>query len=174
MERELLLLGLLRHHNMHGYQLHEFINRNLASCTDMKKPTAYNLLEKMAEQGWLAVHESEDSESNRPPRRVYALTASGEAAFQRLLRENLSAFYPATFSGSIGLAFIDALPRAEALSLLRQRREMMNASLEAIDSAPAHEGSLNLVIDHQKHHLRSEVDWLDRLIVQLSKYLPDQ
>lgn len=29
MERELVLLGLLRRTDMHGYQLHEFINQNI-------------------------------------------------------------------------------------------------------------------------------------------------
>ena len=50
MERELLLLGVLRQGEMHGYQLHDFIERSLAFCTDLKKPTAYFLLDKMGSQ----------------------------------------------------------------------------------------------------------------------------
>ena len=35
MERELLLLGFLRRENMHGYKLNEFIERDMAACTDL-------------------------------------------------------------------------------------------------------------------------------------------
>ncbi|MBL8155487.1 MAG: helix-turn-helix transcriptional regulator, partial [Anaerolineae bacterium] len=64
MDRELLLLGLLRREDMHGYQLHEFINQNMASCIDLKKPTAYYLLDRMAESGWISA--SAVQEGSRP------------------------------------------------------------------------------------------------------------
>jgi len=54
MNRELLLLGLLRQSEMHGYKIIEFIERDLAICTDLKKPTAYFLLDKMAQNGWIS------------------------------------------------------------------------------------------------------------------------
>lgn len=53
MERKLLLLGILRQQEMHGYQLYEFIERDLAACTNLTKPTAYYLLNKMAEDNWI-------------------------------------------------------------------------------------------------------------------------
>ena len=48
MDDKLLLLGILRRQEMHGYQLFEFIDRDLAACTNLKKPTAYYLLNRMA------------------------------------------------------------------------------------------------------------------------------
>ena len=51
MERELLLLGFLRREQAHGYRLNEFIEREMTACTDIKKPTAYFLLDKMAHEG---------------------------------------------------------------------------------------------------------------------------
>jgi DNA-binding PadR family transcriptional regulator len=39
-------LGLLRQASMHGYQLLDFIERYLSTCTDLKKPTAYLALER--------------------------------------------------------------------------------------------------------------------------------
>ncbi len=168
MERELLLLGLLRREDMHGYQLHEFINGNLASCTDMKKPTAYYLLDKMAERGWIVVTKEEQVETNRPPRRVYQITPQGEAAFQKLLRENLAAYHPATFAGNIGLAFMESLPDSEAQTLLNQRREILAAELALMQSAPHHGGTMQLVIDHQVHHLSAELSWLDSVLARLA------
>lgn len=161
-ERELLLLGLLRQGAMHGYQLHDFIERNLAFCTDLKKPTAYVLLDKMQANGWVAVREAR--EGNRPQKRVYSLTPAGEEAFQRLLRENLGAFIAAKTGSDIGLAFIDALPRAEALRLLNQRRAALSAQLAEFEAVPQHQGSYQLLIDHQLHYLRGELQWLDKVI----------
>lgn len=169
MERELLLLGLLRMKDMHGYQLHEFINRNLASCTDLKKPTAYHLLDRMTAQGWLTVSDAESAEGNRPSRRIYQLTDAGEEAYQRLLRENLANYHPATFTGTIGIAFLDSLPRAEAVTLLTLRRAHMADALSILLTAPDHGGSMHLVIEHQIHHLKSELDWLDSVLDQLGK-----
>ena len=72
MERKLLLLGILHRHEMHGYQLFEYIDQGLSACTDLTKPTAYYLLNKMAEDGWIT--EEQVQEGNRPPRKVYHLT----------------------------------------------------------------------------------------------------
>jgi len=165
MERKLLLLGLLRQQEMHGYQLYEFIERDLSSCTDLKKPTAYYLLNKMAQEGWMS--EEQTQEGNRPPRTVYRLTPKGEDAFLGLLRDNLSSFMPANFPGDAGLAFLDALDAEEAIGLLSQRRLAMLSTLEELRSVPGHHGSQQLVVEHQARHLKAELEWLDEVIDQL-------
>ncbi len=165
MERKLLLLGLLRQQEMHGYRLFEFIDRDLSACTDIKKPTAYYMLNKMAEDGWIAEEEMQDG--NRPPRRVYSLTEKGEAAFQRLLRQNLSEYSPVYFPGDIGLAFLDSLEPQKALELLEQRRQNLAKSLLDLQGAPEHSGSLQLVLEHRARHLADELAWLDEVIERL-------
>lgn len=166
MDRELLLLGLLRREDMHGYQLHEFINQNLSSCVDLKKPTAYFLLDKMAEAGWILEVEEQQA-GNRPARHVYHLTPEGEAVFQRLLRENLSTYHSPRFPSDIGLAFLDALKPSEAITLLNRRRDSIAAELANAMAVPAHPGSSQLVIEHLVRHLRTEIDWLDEVIARL-------
>jgi DNA-binding PadR family transcriptional regulator len=166
MERELLLLGLLRQARMYGYQLHEFIERDLATCTDLKKPTAYFLLDKMAKQGLIS--ETEEREGNRPPRRVYQITPEGERFFQRLLRENLGGYSMTRFTGDVGLAFADALSAGEVLELLGQRRAALAADLAAARAVPRHEGTLQLVIDHRIVHLEAELGWLDEVIARFA------
>jgi DNA-binding PadR family transcriptional regulator len=44
MEYKLLLLGLLKSAEMHGYQLHETIEDHLGNSAQLKKPTLYKLL----------------------------------------------------------------------------------------------------------------------------------
>lgn len=169
MDRELLLLGLLRRGDTHGYQLHEFINRYMASCVDLKKPTAYYLLERMAAVGW--VTRTDQQAGGRPPRRVYAITPAGEEAFQRLLRQNLAAHQPAYFTGDIGLAFMDALPPAEARAHLLARRAALEADIASLADAPPHAGTLQLMLDHRARHLAAERAWLDTVLAQLDQLL---
>lgn len=167
MYRELLLLGVLRQRQMHGYELHEFINRDLAFCTDIKKPTAYHLLQKMAEQGWIVEIPESNPPTNRPPRTVYQLTDKGESVFLDHLRTNLATYAPSYFNGDVGIAFIEALPAEEACSLLEQRKIDLQHALQAISHphAEAHgKGGMFLIIEHQKRHLQAELDWLDTVI----------
>ncbi len=167
MERELLLLGLLQEEGRHGYELHDFIEKYMQSCVELKKPTAYYLLEKLAKGGY--VTETVEQSGNRPARRVYKLTKEGEDHFQLLLRENLRQYIPVRFANLVGLAFLDNIVPAEAIPLLRQRRESMAILLADAETAPAHLGAFQLLIDHQVAHLRAELDWLDAVIDHLNQ-----
>jgi DNA-binding PadR family transcriptional regulator len=167
MESKLLLLGLLRQHGMHGYQLYEFIERDLSICTDLKKSTAYFLLGRMAEDGW--IEETQAQEGNRPPRRVYTLTELGEVEYQRLLRQNLADYAPAFFDGDTGLAFIDSLDPQVGRDMLMGRRQHMANALADLEAVPDHAGSLQYVVDHRRHHLQAELEWLDALLMRLEQ-----
>ncbi len=162
-----MLLGLLRQHKMHGYELHGFIENAMYVCVDLKKATAYFLLDKMAAAGWIEVNEHR--EGNRPLRKVYQLTDAGEAKFQELLRENLSQFSEMKAAGDVGLAFLDTLSPAEAQHFLQLRRAALQEQIAITDQAPPHAGSLQLVLDHRRHTLQSELVWLDGMIATLGK-----
>jgi DNA-binding PadR family transcriptional regulator len=169
MNRELLLLGLLRQADMHGYKLIEFIERDLSLCTNLKKPTAYFLLDKLAQKGWILW--TEEREGNRPPRRIYQITPEGEKQFQRLLREALRQVEPVKFSDDIPLAFAGDMPREELLELLAGRRAGLQEALEAVQRTPPHPGLFQLLIDHQRVHLQSELHWLDEVMERIRSKL---
>lgn len=165
MENELLILGLLRRQEMHGYQITELIDRNLSVCTDLKKSLAYFLLDKMAGEGWISFEETR--EGKRPVKRVYRLTDKGEAEFQRLLRENLAGYHQATFGSDTGVAFIDTLPADEAAQLLRQRLLLIQQMQESIRDHPHRTGPIAWVVEHQQRHLAAEADWVATLIKRI-------
>jgi len=167
MDRELLLLGLLRSQEMHGYQLHEVIDSHLGMSVQLTKPTAYRLLSTMAEDGWVSYREAQ--EGNRPPRRVYAITPQGEGVFQRLLCENLANYQSIDLTCHIGLAFLDELSTKEALPLLCKRRAGMEETLESMRTLGEHPGSLQLMLEHQTHQLIAELDWLDTIIARIQE-----
>jgi DNA-binding PadR family transcriptional regulator len=166
MERKLLLLGMLRMHEMYGYQLNEFIDSHLGASVQLKKPTAYNLLNKMADDGWITYRE--EQAGNRPPRRVYVITPEGEVAFQKILRESLADYKPTEFRSDIALIFLDLLPSDEAGSLLEKRRAIVEGLLEPIHTHREHHGgSMQLMIEHQIRHLTTELAWIDEVIEQI-------
>ncbi|MBV7328501.1 PadR family transcriptional regulator [Chloroflexi bacterium TSY] len=171
MERKLLLLGLLRNQEMHGYRLNEHLESQAAMPIRLKKPTAYNLLAKMEQDGWVTFRV--EQEGNRPPRRVYEITTEGEEAFQALLRDELGSYTPAEFPSVVSLTFLDLVPQQEAKSLLTQRRKQIEARLDEINivyqdkAAAAHSGSMNVPFKYMQQHYEGELKLLDELLQHL-------
>lgn len=163
MNRQLLLLGLLLRQEMHGYQINELVDRQMAFCVDLKRSTAYYLLDKLRRAGY--VSEEVERSGNRPERRVYRITPDGEIYFQRLLRHNLATYEPPTYAEDIGVIFKGHLPPAEAARLLQARRAAVaahRAQLEALRATlPADHQA---VIEHHLLHVDADLAWLDRLI----------
>jgi DNA-binding PadR family transcriptional regulator len=147
---------------MHGYQLNEVIDSHMGMSVFLKKATAYDLLKKMVDDGWVTC--TEEQVGNRPTRRVYDITSEGEAVFQQMLRESLADYHPTEFPSDISLAFLDVLPADEALPLLNKRRAVIENLVEAVATDEHHSGSFHLVIEHQRRHLATELAWLDEVI----------
>jgi DNA-binding PadR family transcriptional regulator len=167
MERQLLLLGLLRAQKMHGYQLNEFLERRWDFVTDLKPSTAYYLLDKLAGDGYVQVQT--EQVGNRPPRRVYELTPAGEARFLELLRANLAGRTAPVYADEIGLSFMDALPRSEVQGFLAQKRQLLQVELDRLagmEMTLRAGGSeqVYLALDHHLTLLRAELTWLENLL----------
>lgn len=164
MDRELLLLGILRREAMHGYRLVEIIETELRACTDLKKPTAYFLLGKLARAGLIT--RTRTREGKRPPKWVYRLTPKGEEAFQSLLRQNLAAFNPPKYPGSVGLAFLRALAPEEWRSLLSQRLQAIRDHASARVRSDLADALSAQVASHEHHQLQAEAAWLSAFLAE--------
>ena len=166
-ERSLFLLGILMAQSAHGYRIHDFIEKNLAPLTDMKKATAYALLERMSRSGLVTVHT--EQEGNRPPRKVYSITAKGRAQFYNLLRQNLARADTPIYKGDAGLLFLDHLPREEAATGLQMRLDHLLQQADRLRDAARHHRSAGvaLSIDHRLLHMEVEIDWLTRFLERL-------
>lgn len=163
MERKLLLLGLLRGSDMYGYQLNEIIDTHMGTSVHLTRPTAYRLLNQMADDGWVTFHE--EREGNRPTRRVFTVTEEGERIFQERLRTCLADYTHPDYQSAICMAFLDQIEASEAIPLLEERLGKLDMLLESLAADDAHEsGSIQLVIDHHKRLLRAELDWVQEII----------
>lgn len=165
MEKKLLLLGVLRGHAMHGYQMNEILAQDAGIGMTLKKANAYQLLNKMAADGWVTHHE--EQEGNRPPRRVYAIAPAGEAAFQRLLRESLTTYAAPQMPSVIAYNYLDELPADEVATLLRKRRQLIDERFQQLDTVPPKMLQAHLGIVYLHRFYTAELEWLDEIISEL-------
>jgi DNA-binding PadR family transcriptional regulator len=154
------LLGLLRRRAAHGYKLNDLLGRELEFLIDLKKPTAYLVLDRLSQEGYVSAEA--EREGNRPERRVYRITPKGNAHFLELLRENLATFNPPHFPDEIGLDFLDALPAEEARELLRRRLAVAEERLASFrPQVEIHRGiPAQLVLEHYVAHLETDRAWI--------------
>jgi DNA-binding PadR family transcriptional regulator len=153
--------------SQHGYQINEFIERNLGRVSDMKKATAYSILKRLNQNGYVEV--TVEQEGNRPPRQIYAITPSGERKFGELLRCTLASVDNVTPSGDIGFMFIDHLSPDEAVRLLEERLGKVEEHLRTLTALPQHgHGSgVDLSIRHRLALLNCDKEWLLRTIEEM-------
>lgn len=167
-ERKLFILGLLRMTEMHGYMLNAHIGG--ISPVSLKKPTVYNLLERMERDGWIK-HRGEATGDRQ--RKVYSVTESGEQAFFRLLRKQLKDFSMNEASNLVSLSFLDALPVKEALALLKEKRRSLleyRKSFMSYDnehSDDPHDGSMRYPIEYAMRTADLDLTFIDEIIVSL-------
>jgi DNA-binding PadR family transcriptional regulator len=167
-QRSLILLGLLMSQSQHGYQINEFIERNLSAVTDMKKPTAYATLDKLSQNGYIDIQL--EQEGNRPTRKVYSINENGKQYFYQLLLDNLSSTERVNYKGDIGLMFIDFLPLEKTIPALEERLNNSRKLLENMKQTPSHgeKSGVNLAVEHKITMLEAEVGFLERSIRNLS------
>lgn len=164
-ERKLLLLGLLRQTEMHGYVLNAHLQGMVP--ISLKKPTAYNLLERMEQDGWVDHREEFTGDRSR---KVYSVTESGERAFARLLREQLGTYIHPELPGLVSMRFSDDLDASEALDLLSKRRaELSEYRASLISDGESHgdelhSGSSYHVIEYVRRLADLEARFLDEVI----------
>ncbi|MBS4194137.1 PadR family transcriptional regulator [Lederbergia citri] len=172
--RSLLLLGLLMTDSQHGYQIHDFIEKNLPFISNMKKATAYSLLDKLSKEGLIDV--TVEFDGNRPPRKVYSINELGRKQFYQLLVKNVSSAESIFYESDIGLMFLDYLPLQEAIQSLQEKYEMLKDKYNSITHLSIHECSSGVMIamNHKKRMLEADLLFIKETIQQLSERLQQE
>lgn len=126
----LILLALLRDKPMHGYELQQLIqNSRMDTWTNLLSGSIYYALNKMEQEGLLRT-EAEERTGARL-RKIYAITEAGEDMFQQMLRQSLTILPHSVKSDfSLGLIWIQHLPKEESIPLLQQNLQQLEETLE--------------------------------------------
>lgn len=171
MERQLLLLGVLRAQKMHGYLLNDFLEKHYDFVTDLKPSTAYYLMDRLAADGFVTMHE--EQVGNRPQRRVYEITAKGEAYFLELLRANLRGRAKPVYGDEVGLAYFRDLPIEEVRGYLAEKCEALRRELDHLrnaESALAGGGNqpVYLTLNHHITLVEADLRWWEHLLEEVA------
>lgn len=165
MERDLVLLGVLRQGAMHGYRIADIVENELGGAVELKRSTTYYLLERLAKEGHLKRHRV--PAGKRPTRYVYELTEKGQDRFFELLRLNLEEPSEVRFADDAGLAFLDELDPSEAARLLAHKLATLKEALQAVPKNRAADAEADLLSAHQASFLAEEIAWVEHVIEKL-------
>jgi DNA-binding PadR family transcriptional regulator len=131
-----VILGLVRKEPRSGYEIKAVVDKSTRFFWAASYGQIYPELKRLAEAGLVV---GVDSPTGGRRRTVYEITADGEAELKAWLR-----LPPVTFEmreeGLLKLFFAGALPRREAVEILRTmraHREAVNAQLRAMEDEKA-------------------------------------
>lgn len=168
----LLVLGLVRAHGRtHGYPLGlELQSWGASEWANTKWGSLYHALRQLTKRGMLRSFENAQGE-NGQSRTEYEITDKGEIEFFTLLRDALRTPEFHLDSLCAALAMLTALPREEAIALLRERLEALEARRRKIgqdlDGETADTGSMPELFGLWSRETDTAIDWTRGLIERL-------
>jgi len=122
-----MVLGLLQRGPRHGYELHQIVVAHGAIYADLKKPTLYHLLERLARAGCVDLRTEDGARGPRGERLVYSITRHGQAEFQRLLQDLVTRYTPEHIAVEMAMSFLAYAPPGRAIEWLQARQANIEA-----------------------------------------------
>ena len=119
MEKELVLLGLLKEGPRHGYELKRIVDEKISTFAPISAGSIYYTLKGLAKDGLVSM--TRKRKGRYPEKEVYRITKKGEGKFKELLKEtcfNIKRLYR---SMDIVLYFMNYLKPEEVIRGLRNR-----------------------------------------------------
>jgi DNA-binding PadR family transcriptional regulator len=178
---EYALLGLISLAPMSGYDVHRAFDTTPLAHFSSSLGAIYPALRRLERRGLLKARLDRATEAN--PRRVFSITAAGEAALQAWVRR------PVTREELIGtgrplLRFGLAggrLTRTEAVTYLREWGRVLDAYLEelrghqaAMEAQPPVRPHSMLALEHGIWGFECQRRWIDYAIAQVRSRKPDR
>ncbi|MBB6171623.1 DNA-binding PadR family transcriptional regulator [Nocardiopsis mwathae] len=167
----LLVLGVVRTHGRaHGYLVRsELLTWGADGWANIKWGSIYHALRQLAKQGLLTAIEDADAAG----RTDYEITEKGDAEFLRLLRGALRESADRPDMLGAGVAFLPALARQEAIALLTERLEGLEADRAEVDGALGYPGTGGLPLHVRElfslwmKSITGGIEWTRDLIARL-------
>ncbi len=171
---EAALLGLLIEGPTYPYQIEKEVEcRDMRRWTDLSMSSIYKLMSKLESKGYVQ-SKSEISPDNRT-RKVISLTEEGRDCLTKHLAFILNEPEKLKYQIDIGINYLHALPKKDAILCLKEYREKL---IDQIDSCHALELFLCKIncpayrreIARRPIYLHeAEIKWVEGFIAQLEK-----
>jgi DNA-binding PadR family transcriptional regulator len=164
---ELAILGLLKERPMHGYELKKRLSYMLGHFWTVSYGSLYPAIKRMEKAG--SIERAYSVKEKTRNRNVYRITPKGEAAFMRMLTENVTdASLADTEKFEVRMAFFQYLTPETRLQLLEMRRRFLEDQVEkfkAYRSTNKDEDRYRAgLMRHKVSQVKSDIRWLDRLM----------
>lgn len=156
---------------VHGYDVRrELVTWRLEEVANVRPGSIYGAIRTLERDGCVAVH-SRGSESNRPERTAYVLTAEGEKEFTLLLRQAWWTVQRPIEPLVPALCLMTFMSRDELVRALQARITALESELEAssfvrssiVDGATGAEGGIpehvREIFDFTAGRSRAEITW---------------
>jgi DNA-binding PadR family transcriptional regulator len=174
---ELAILSLVAERPRHGYEIERVIReREMPEWTEIGFSSIYYLLKKLEREALIEGHLV--AAGPGPARRVYHQTPRGQKALRAGLLDALAVprrCYPPV---QLGLVNLPAIPLAEAVAALRQRRDALNDRLQRVRAARARQRPLPFFVDatfdHSTTMIEAELTWIDRLVQDMIRHAEEE
>lgn len=170
MSTRLVILGLVKARPLYGYELKHIIEDHMGDWTNIAFGSIYFALKKLTEEALVKEIDVENA-GNRPSRRVYEITDSGRAEFNRLLEELWQSRDREYYPLDIGLFFLSEIPEEKRLPLIRGRIAgiegvftHLNEHEDQLKSDPNIPPQARAIFSHTRHHLKAELTWLNEVM----------
>jgi PadR family transcriptional regulator AphA len=170
-----VILGMVRKEPRSGYEIKALVDNSTRFFWAASYGQIYPELKHLAEAGLVV---GSDSPTGGRRRTVYEITADGEEELRTWLRQP-----PHTFEtrdeGLLKLFFADALPRQEALAILRAMRTQRLAAHERLREIERLKGEIDdpfptIVLRGGLEFTRWFADWCERMEVEILAAAPKQ
>ena len=156
---ELIILGLLSHRPMSGYEIFRFIEKKADSSNawlKLNKTTVYNKLSGMNEAGLVRLYERIEDQ-NKPPKNVYEITKEGIEQLKQILltsSENPPGIFVNFF---LDLPFYNVLEKDEIIRILKNHIDQLEILIRAssLYSTIMPDSLMKILIDSQEELFRT-------------------
>lgn len=160
--KELMVLGTLRAHALHGYALVEALDAGLGWTVGLTRPTVYAILRRFVDRGWIDGAAVRDT--RYPEREVYRVTPEGERAHGELLRGCIESLTEGTHPVAALLANLDQVEQAEQLRAVEGMLEERRRRLQALEAFPDHDGLAGRALALLRRQVRAEIETLQEVL----------
>jgi PadR family transcriptional regulator, regulatory protein AphA len=170
-----VILGMVRKEPRSGYEIKALVDNSTRFFWAASYGQIYPELKSLAEAGLIL---GSDSPTGGRRRTVYEITADGEEELRAWLRQP-----PQTFEirdeGLLKLFFADALPRQEALAILRAMRVQRLAAHERLREIERLKGEIDdpfpmIVLRGGLEFTQWFADWCERMEEEILAAAPEQ
>jgi DNA-binding PadR family transcriptional regulator len=173
MEKELVLLGLLKEGPKHGYELKRIVDETISTFAPISAGSIYYTLKALAKRGLVTT--TRKRQGRYPEKEVYKITGKGAREFKVLLKRTSCSINRLYRSLDIVLYFMDYLAPEEMIEGLRKRIRQIARIREATERISAKikkEGRpyyIQAIAQRNIRFMSEEMEWMEEFVKEIRK-----